>query len=98
MSFIVSSTKFQNVSFIRLFTAQYDLLEYIIGTSGSRECSDSLVYAFAAIESLIQTGQGEYLQEAFNLCNPVATNSVFEIGALYEQYLLFITDYINRLQ
>lgn len=80
------------------FTAQYDLLEYIIGSSGSYECSELLREALYAIDNFIQNGQGEYLQDTLNLCHPVETNSMFDIAALYEHYILFITDYINRLQ
>lgn len=77
---------------------QYDALESIFHNSGSSGCTELLRDALYEIDSLIQNGEGEHLQETLNLCHPVDTNSPFDIGALYENYILFVTDYINRLQ
>lgn len=79
-------------------TGQYDLLEYIIGSSGSYQCSELLREALYTIDSFIQSGQGEYLRDALNLCHPVDTSSLLDIAALYEHYILFIMDYINSFQ
>ncbi|XP_037033331.1 putative serine protease K12H4.7 [Bradysia coprophila] len=77
--------------------SQYDALESIFRNSGSSGCTDLLREALFEMDRFIQNGEGEYLQERLNLCRPVDTNSMFDIAALYEHYILFVTDYINRL-
>lgn len=80
------------------YVGQYDSLEYVIYSLGGAQCRNAVRDALFEMDRLIVNGEGEYLQERLKLCQPVDTSSTLDIAALYEHYILFITDYINRQQ
>lgn len=78
--------------------AQYDLLGSVLSSAGSPECRDLLSDAFSFIENLIENGGGDVLQEKFNLCHPVNTESTLDSAAFYESHINDVFAIINREQ
>lgn len=75
--------------------AQYDLLESVLSSVGGTECSDSLRDAFLFIQNLVEIDDREILQDRFNLCHPVDTDSTLDVAAFYESHINDVF-YINQ--
>lgn len=69
------------------FTAQYDRLETILTSVGGTECSDSVRDAFEFMQNLVEIDDREILQDRFNLCHPVDTDSMLDVAAFYESHI-----------
>lgn len=54
--------------------------------------------AFAMLSELVDSGNGEAIQDVLHLCNPVDTDSYQDIAALFEIYYDYISTYINTFQ
>ena len=67
-------------------------------SGGDEPCQERLQSVFTAIEDMIEAGDGVGLQTAFNLCDPIDTESVGDIAMLYESLIDFITDYTSEYE
>lgn len=77
---------------------QLDLLEYTILSQGSELCRDQVKAAFFVLNALVESGEGQYIHERLRLCNPVDTDSVGDVGNLFESNIAAIIIYINQRQ
>lgn len=77
---------------------QYDLLEYTLLEVGNEVCHDQIRSVFETIHTLVLAGEGEYLQERFDLCEPVDTTNAGDIGNLIDSQVIAIVNYIQTRQ
>lgn len=77
--------------------AYYNLIGYSLAHS-STECRYRVQYGFDEIENMIANNQTTELQKALNLCDPIDTNSEYEIAMLLERFIEMIAQYIDLFQ
>lgn len=72
--------------------------ENVIRSIGGETCSNQMAEAFDEMEDMIFAGQGEELQDIFNLCAPVNVTSDMNVAAFYQGQIELINYYINIYQ
>jgi len=74
----------------------YDILEYTFNLNDNGHCRDLIRNAYDVVAYLVLSGEGEYLGERLNLCNPVNTTSTADVAALYENTLRAVFYYLQQ--
>lgn len=67
----------------------------ILREHGGQECADRVTYAFTVLESLLQSAEGEYLQERLALCDPLDTTNAQEVSLLVFRFIDTIARYVH---
>lgn len=62
------------------------------------DCRNIVQAAFRELDALVVAGDGVAIQEALHLCHPVDTDSLTDVGALFQRHLDYIIDYIENFQ
>lgn len=62
------------------------------------DCRNIVQAAFRELDALVVAGDGVAIQEALNLCHPVDTENVQDIGVLFQRHIDYIIDYIEHFQ
>lgn len=84
-----------NLNLIQL--AYYNLIAYTLAQS-STACRYRVAYAFEEIEEMIANEQGDQLQNVLHLCDPLQTNSAYDVAMVLERLIEMITAYIDQFQ
>jgi len=74
----------------------YDSLSYSIYRTSGSECRDFIAEAFEAAEQLVINDEGEELQELFNLCSPVDTDSQNDVSLFFQSFYDMLIDYVQQ--
>lgn len=74
----------------------YDNLAYSIHRDGGYSCRNRIAEAFQELEALIEANESESIQNQLNLCNPVQTDDMSDVGALFVAYIRYILDFIEQ--
>lgn len=73
------------------FPEYFDIISETMVYEEQGDCGEIFAEAFRMIDDLIQAGEGELIQEIFNLNNPVDTTDPLEVGSLFSTFANIIS-------
>ncbi|XP_037038170.1 putative serine protease F56F10.1 [Bradysia coprophila] len=73
----------------------YDSLSYSIYRTSGADCRNLVQEAFEEAEELIAENDAASLQELFNLCNPIVTNSTNDVSSFFQNYYDLLVDFVQ---
>lgn len=79
-------------------TGVYDSLGYSIYSTSGVDCRTIIEEAFEAAEQLIIDDNADELQELFNLCNPIETDSPADVSAFFQNFYDLLVEYVQQQQ
>lgn len=79
-------------------TGVYDSLSYSIYRTSGADCRNLIGEAFEAAEQLIIDDNADELQEMFNLCNPIVTNSTADVSSFFQNFYDLLVEYVQQQQ
>lgn len=66
--------------------------------SAAHVCRGTVQSAFREMDALVVNGEGQRLQQILNLCHPVDTNNVNDVGILFQRHIDYLIEYLELHQ
>lgn len=89
---------FHDVFFFLKPPGVYDSLAYSIYRTSGAECRDIVEEAFEEAERLIDADDADSLQELFNLCDPIDTDSPNDVSSFFQNAYDLLVEYVQQQQ